>query len=436
MAFSTILWLLFFSGAAKASGPDPGAPGFLERNLRAIDFDVWGVHINWQDRLSLESPEKAFKLKIGGIVQVDSGYIGADSELRGGFPGLPGYNTDFRRLRLTTFTTIYETVYIKLDIDFALEQEIKDFWIGMSNLPVVGDVRVGHMKQPFSLEERTSNTNLTFMERSLPILAMSPSRDVGIMFQNTSLNNRLTWSLGTFVITGSFANIGNAEDQLSHISGYAFTGRITGLPWYADEGRRLMHIGLSYMHQDRDETNTDSSLKLSALPESYLTDQRLVSTSSLSTNAIHVIDTEWALVLGPLSFQAEYVHTVVDVDQAEAPDFWGVYAYCSYFLTGEHRPYDVKKGVFGQVRPKDNFRFCGPGLGALELALRYSYLDLNSGKIQGGEETNLTAGVNWYINEHIRIMFNYIHADVRDRSAPSVDHGTADIYQGRFQIKF
>ncbi|MFP4087511.1 MAG: OprO/OprP family phosphate-selective porin [Desulfobacteraceae bacterium] len=401
-----------------------------------MDFDLPGFHIYWKDRLRLESPKRALKLQIGGIVQVDSGYIGPDNVLQEAFPGLRGTNTDFRRLRLTTLTTLYESVRIKFDIDFARQQEIKDLWIGMMDLPVVGNIRVGHMKQPFSLEELTSNTNSTFMEKGLPILAMSPGRDVGALCQNANLNNRLTWSVGAFVVAGSFANIGNAVDQLSHNQGYAFTGRITGLPWYADKGERLMHIGLSYTYQDRDAANKDSCLKLSARPESYLTDQRLVSTPPLSNNGLHTIDPEWALVLGPLSFQAEYVHTFVDADQAQDPGFWGGYVYCSYFLTGEHRTYDMQKGIFGQVKPNDNFRLCNTGLGAWEVGLRYSYLNLNSGKVKGGRETNLTAGVNWYLNEHIRIMFNYIHANIQDRADPVLDHGNADIYQGRFQIDF
>ena len=151
---------------------------------------------------------------------------------------------------------------------------------------------------------------------------------------------------------------------------------------------------------------------------------------------MYIIDPEWALVLGPLSFQAEYVHTFVNAAAAEDPNFWGGYVYCSYFFTGEHRLYDLKKGVFGKVSPRNDFRFCGTGLGAWELALRYSYLDLNSGKIQGGKESNLTAGLNWYMNENLRISFNYIHADVWDRAALDVHHGNADIYQGRFQISF
>lgn len=39
---------------------------------------------------------------------------------------------------------------------------------------------------------------------------------------------------------------------------------MTGLPWYGDKGRRLMHIGISYPYQNRHEADTDSRVKFSA----------------------------------------------------------------------------------------------------------------------------------------------------------------------------
>jgi len=33
-------------------------------------------------------------------------------------------------------------------------------------------------------------------------------------------------------------------------------------------------------------------------------------------------------------------------------------------------------------------------------------------------------------------MFNYVHAEVRDRAEPLIDNGRADIIQTRFQISF
>jgi phosphate-selective porin OprO/OprP len=72
----------------------------------------------------------------------------------------------------------------------------------------------------------------------------------------------------------------------------------------------------------------------------------------------------------------------------------------------------------------------------LEVGLRFSYLDLNDGDIKGGREKNFTAGLNWYLNPNVRLMFNYIRANVEDRAGPPVNDGTANIFQGRFQIHF
>ena len=72
--------------------------------------------------------------------------------------------------------------------------------------------------------------------------------------------------------------------------------------------------------------------------------------------------------------------------------------------------------------------------GALELAARFSHIDLNDEMISGGKEDNITLGMNWYLYQKIRLMFNYIHARVYDREKPAVDEGDADIYAVRFQF--
>jgi len=68
-------------------------------------------------------------------------------------------------------------------------------------------------------------------------------------------------------------------------------------------------------------------------------------------------------------------------------------------------------------------------LGAWEIAARYSELDLNDGSITGGKLSNITAGLNWYLNPNTRLMWNYIHAD-KD------DVGEADMLLMRLQVDF
>ena len=63
------------------------------------------------------------------------------------------------------------------------------------------------------------------------------------------------------------------------------------------------------------------------------------------------------------------------------------------------------------------------GWGAWEVAARYGAVDLNDGPVRGGEHTSLTLGVNWFLNQNVRLTANYIYNDV--------DH---DLYEGQFEI--
>ncbi|MEE8260545.1 MAG: porin, partial [Nitrospinaceae bacterium] len=80
------------------------------------------------------------------------------------------------------------------------------------------------------------------------------------------------------------------------------------------------------------------------------------------------------------------------------------------------------------------------GWGALQVALRYSTLDLNDDNsapaYRGGEMDNITLGLNWHLNPNTRFMFNYVHSMVDSGAVPSTSAGNLNIFQARFQIDF
>jgi phosphate-selective porin OprO and OprP len=392
-----------------------------------------GFHYYWHEGLHMDSPKNRFRAKLSGRVIVDGGYIGADEAIQSAFPDFRGGDANFRDLRLTLTGIVYDHIDFEFDIDFANIRDIKDIWIGYKKAPFLGDIKVGHFREPISLERLNALADITFMERALPTEAFAPGRNMGIMCNNKILDDRMTWAAGAFLLTGSFENIGDFNDQLSEAFGTALTARVTGLPRYADNGRQLLHLGLSYSRQFRNEQRAESDLKLRTHPESRLTDQVLVNTGRFPTNSMDLLGGELATVSGPLSFQGEFFHALTDASTVGNPRFWGFYGYASYFLTGEHRSYNRSLGLFSGIAPEQDFHLLDEGWGAWELAFRFSYVDLNDKAVKGGKEANFTFGVNWYLSEKSRFMFNFIHAKVTDRADPPIDDGRANIFQIRFQ---
>ena len=265
------------------------------------------------------------------------------------------------------------------------------------------------------------------MERALPTLAFAPSRNTGILLWNSVLNKRLVWEAGYYY------DVGDSGDYFNDYSNTNFSARVAGTPWYRDKAH-LLHLGLGYSHKFRDKNISGARLRFRARPETHITDMRLANTGRFLADGADLINPEAALVYGPFSAQGEYFWLQTDAPDVNDPRFEGFYLYGNWFITGESRKYSQKGGTFGRVKPKNNFHFGQPGWGAFEVALRYSVLDLTDSEIEGGEQQNITAGLNWYINPSIRFMFNYINADLKNRE--NVPNDKINIFQARFQVDF
>jgi len=368
----------------------------------------------WKDGVRLETPDKAFGLKIGGRIHNDWMVATEDDDIKSAAGSIEN-GAEFRRARLYLEGLLYQRIEFKAEYDFAGgETAFKDVYVGVLDLPVLGDLRLGHFKEPFSLEELTSSNYVTFMERGLPN-AFAPSRNTGFMLRDHAQSERLTWAAGVFREADEF---GNSRGD----GGFSFTGRLTALPWYAEAGRYLAHLGLAYSFRNPNDDET----RWSARPEAHLAPS-LVNTGTLAADSAQLLGLEAAIVYGAASVQGEYIYAKADTPGAD-PDLSGFYVYASYFLTGENRPYKTAEAAFDKVKPIRNFAFgetSGPG--AWEVAARYSRLDLNDAAVRGGRLDDFTAGLNWYLNPNVRFSANYVFAD-RD------EVGKAHIGEMRFEL--
>ncbi len=404
--------------------------------------DKIALETYWKRGLWFESTDKAYSVHIGGRIQTDCAWFDSPRTFRflQGNTLLPQVSeeedgVEFRRARLQVSARIYDDYIFKAQYDFAGDSgttSFKDVYVGMCNVPYVGTIKLGHLQEPFGLDELISNNDRTFMEIAL-LNAFIPDRNYGLLLSNQVLNKRLNWALGVFHTTDN--NPGDNDSQED--TGWNVTGRLTGVTWYDKEtGRRVLHLGCAFSHRD-----PDGMLRYRQRPEAhlanvYLDTRRYNSDGSyrdINADAVNLYALEAALQCGPVSVQGEYMRSEVTPFDGAGLDFDGWYVQASYFLTGEHRPYSLNSGIFGRVVPNHSFSLQGErGWGAWELALRYSELNLNDSMVYGGSENNVGVGINWYLNGNARIMLNYIHADITD----VLYHGDVDILQSRFQVSF
>lgn len=400
------------------------------------DFRVF-----WKDGLNLETAGKNFKMKMGGRLENDWIWATEEHDLKD-FDDIGDLEdgTEFRRARFFTSGTIYENVEFKLEFDFAEgEADLKDAYIALKDLPF-GSIKGGHFKEPFSLEELTSANTIVFMEKGLPNL-FAPSRNAGFALYNNHLEENLTWAAGIFRTTdvgGSDVKEGKYAVKDQSEGGYAVTARLTGLPWYEDKGNKLVHLGASTTWRSLEaQGHEEDKVRYNQRPGIHLS-PRFVDTGDIPADNIWHSCGEFALVLDSFHLQGEYfVARVKDAEFGEPPEeddlsFQGYCVEAGYFLTGDRRNYKKADGCFSQ--PKINHNFMQNGsIGAVQLAARYSFLDLNDSNIEGGELSNITLGLNWYLNPNVRIMLNWVHAMLDERG--SVD-GDADFFGMRLHVYF
>ncbi|MFV1958768.1 MAG: porin, partial [Planctomycetota bacterium] len=181
----------------------------------------------------------------------------------------------------------------------------------------------------------------------------------------------------------------------------------------------LLHVGVSASWRWDIET-----YRASSTPESWLGPD-IVHTAEFPADSSVVLAGEFFYQRDRLSFTAEGGWTRVNVPGGDSIDYWGCYGQVSYFLTPGHITYNRTLGCYGRVRPKRAIFSPGKaGLGDLEVAGRWSILDLDNGLFPGGRAWNVTVALNWYARDNIRVQFNYIFSHVVDAYGVPGANGT------------
>lgn len=327
---------------------------------------------------------------------------------------------------------------------------VTDLWLQVREIPILGTVRVGNQKDPYGYEHLTSSRWLNFMERSF-------GQDVfegpfnngfvpGIQILNSNEEGDIGWQVGEFKNTQNPFGFSNST------GGSETVGRLIWLPIFEDEGRKLLHLAVSgrTMEPRRQYAAYDANGQ-GIGPEFPGTRFRTrgdirngppgplnsiyADTGVLQGTWQNMIGLEFVGNNGPWSFQSEYFGSwlyntkttsagplVTNGYQPKPGTNVGTYyaqsgyAEVLYFLTGESRTYSKIEYRFDRPVPHNNFyairgggsgRRLGLSEGAWQVGLRYNYLCLSDGEINGGVLNGMTLGLNWLLNPNARVYFNY-----------------------------
>lgn len=376
-------------------------------------------------------------IDVTGFFQADVGWV-SQSETNRAAVGDVQDGADFRRARLAAKGAVADNVSYMIEFDFAFpgRPSFMDVWLKVHDTYWFDDVTVGHFRQPIGMDGQTSARELTFIERALPF-AFLPFRQIGVMSSGFDEEAGRTWAYTVFRFpTDAWGG------QIGDDGGYGFSTRQTALLVdHGDQG--VVHIGGAFTMMDP----ANDAVQYRAQPEMFLAETGgaafvpagvpstfppFVDTGVIPTDQAYLFGGELATTQGSFHAQSELIYAVVNRQAASTVGFYGVYAQAGWILTGEHRPYKRDQGVLGRVKPARPFTRCG-GTGAWELTGRWSHLNLNSDTVQGGRLTDLTFGLNWYLNDFTKFQFNYIHAFL---DSPVNGDSNADILGMRAQVDF
>lgn len=317
-------------------------------------------------------------LDFGGRVQADATYYDNDK-----------YNytdgSELRRGRVYWRGNASEDWEYRAQFEFAGDEPaLKDGYFrygGIENTQIT----VGHFK-PFSgLEFLTSSNNATFNERAM-VNVFQGDRRMGLGYSRST--ERYTFQSAVFT-----------HEANNAVRGQGLSARFSYRP--ALSGEQFMHLGVSWGR----ESDDDDAVRFRARPDSHQDSHRIINTDVIANvDTLNKYGLEAAYVNGPFSAQAEYIQQKVSRQIGSDLSFGGYYAYVSYFLTEDSRPYSNSSAAFGTVTPSADS-------GAWEVAARLSNLDLTDQGIAGGEADVVTLGVNYYMTRNIRFAANYTMAD-------------------------
>lgn len=376
------------------------------------------------------SPNDEFQVRIGGYIQADNRSFIGNGKLQATIPD----QFLVRSARLIMESRLFNNFSTRLMYDFGgTAPQLLDAYADYNATPAF-NVRAGKAKDPLGIERLQAETNVSFVERGMTT-NLVPYRDIGVQVYGTPIP-QLDYQFGLVDGGPDLVNITGASDNPRTGVGRVFTHPFvsTDISWL-----KGLSVGIAGSYGRHSGTASANDLT-----SGYVTPAQAKFFSFASTTYGDGQNTrfnpELTYYYGPFSVISEYVREYQDVSNGTTRanlknDAWMVTS--TFVVTGEDARFDG-------VVPRKNFDPFAGTWGAVEIAGRYSQLNVDKGTFplfasansSANQAQETTVGANWYLNPAVKLQLDFTMTRFKGGAANNGDRATEKAILTRAQVVF
>lgn len=354
-----------------------------------------GGNVRWKDGTpEFRSTDGFFtfqpRARIGIDYSATRGSSYADRNING---------TEAEALRLGATGSIGNLGY-KFDVDFVDNVvAVKDAYISWDARVLSHPVEfyLGNRLKDRSIEGSGTESHLPFMERNaVAAVGAGVNGYYGLGGSMKVYGNN--WHIGASVTGDDLDNTGDTSDSVM----YALRGTFN--PIKGANG--FIHMGAWWYYETLGKDVTTAGINNTPRIAQHFNDNLRVSASSVANPTR---DGAYGYELGGVYRNfwtfGEYTKRRIDSTTIDVTDRTATSWSAGWLITGEKPGFASRSGVWGTtkvLRPVTS-----GGIGAFELAVRLDRYDFR-GLPNGGTGGSTTIGLNWYLNDWARVMFDYV----------------------------
>lgn len=382
---------------------------------------------------AITSADRQYQIRFKGLLQVDGRRAFDDAALQ---------TTEdtfiTRRVRPILAGTVLGLVDFYIAPDFGNNTiALYDAYLDAHPFPWLR-LRVGKFKGPVGLERLQSDADIVFIERALP-QNLSAQREVGFELWGDVAGGILRYEAGYFN-----GNPDNGLNDIDNNKSKTFEGRLLVQPFNAPSLRRFGKLAAGVAASTGIEQGSASNTWVGAFKSfgqntifSYLT--TTTPTTVFASGRHTRVNPQLYYYFGPFGLLAEWVHEYQQLANSAGSGAVNNSAgnVVASFVIGGDETYEG-------VKPHKSLDLANGGYGALEIGVRYNWLDIDQAAFPNAADpaksvNRARAGglaLAWQLSRNLRVAADFEETKFRGGAKSGGDRTTEKVGIARFQLVF